>query len=125
MTSPGRIAFNDCDLCQIVFHAVCPNLTAIMQCLITKARKKGECTLQPCFAQLLEIRTWSQNWHSVHVKIRNLQHCLDSLVQVFNRRSAAFQHICKQQRRLCGSDAFCYLVAHMTRVLAHDDQCVN
>ena len=40
MTSPGRIAFNDCDLCQIVFHVVCPKLTAIVQCLITKARKK-------------------------------------------------------------------------------------
>ena len=95
MTSPGRIAFN-----------VCPNLTAIMQCLITKARKKGECTLQPCFAQLLEIRTWNQNWHSVHVKIRNLQHCSAS-----NREDYV--------------DAFCFLVAHMTRVLAHDDQCVN
>ena len=56
MTSPGRIAFNACDLCQIVFHVVCPKLTAIVQCLITKAGKQrrvpatGDQNLEPKLA---------------------------------------------------------------------------
>ena len=49
MTRPGRIAFNDCGLRQIVFHAVCSNLT-------DESRKKRRVHLAaPYFAPFYDL----------------------------------------------------------------------